>query len=232
MTRLLKQISWQFLIFQRNNLVTMIVAITAFYVLIIYFVRELPNVDRFVLLLIYNDPAIVGFIFMGIAIILEKDQDVLPALFATPLDHHVYLISRIVTLSTLGTLGALAMMFAAHGTRFNLVHFSVGAFFTCVLFTLLGIVVVSYTQEVLHFMLRAIPVLIGMSLPLLNYFELTDSTILRLFPIQGGLNLIVNSYREPVYVFELIYGYVSIAAWTTAFYWFAYRKFVSRVVRN
>jgi hypothetical protein len=71
-----------------------------------------------------------------------------------------------------------------------------------------------------------------MSLPLLNYFELTDSTILRLFPIQGGLNLIVNSYREPVYVFELIYGYVSIAAWTTAFYWFAYRKFVSRVVRN
>ncbi|HLA95050.1 MAG TPA: hypothetical protein VK612_04960, partial [Pyrinomonadaceae bacterium] len=70
-------------------------------------IRDLANVERFITLLIYNDPAIVGFIFIGISIILEKDQEVLPALFVTPLNRNTYLISRIVTLSTLGYLAAL-----------------------------------------------------------------------------------------------------------------------------
>ena len=86
MIKLFKQIKWQFLIFQRNNLISMIVGITAFYVLIIYLIKDFANVEKFITLLIYNDPAIVGFIFIGISIILEKDQEVLPALFVTPLN--------------------------------------------------------------------------------------------------------------------------------------------------
>ncbi len=231
MTELLKQIRWQALIFQRNNLVTMIVGITAAYVVLIYFLRDVENIDRFITLLIYNDPAIVGFVFIGISMILEKDQEVLSALLVTPLNTNVYLSSRIITLSTLGSFGALAMVFTAKGSSFNVVHFSIGAFSTCVLFSLMGVLVVSYTTEILHFLLRAVPLLIFMSLPLLNYFELTDIGILKLFPVQGGLNLMVNSYRETPQVGEVIYGYVSIAVWTPLLYWLVYRTFISRVVR-
>ena len=231
MIELFKQIKWQFLIFQRNNLITMIVGITVFYVLIIYFLRDFENVERFITLLIYNDPAVVGFIFIGISIILEKDQEVLPALFVTPLNQHVYLISRIFTLSAIGTLGAAAMVVTAKGGSFNFIHFSIGAFSTCVLFSLMGIFMVSYTTEILHFLLRAVPILIFMSLPLLNYFELTDLSFLKLLPVQGGLNLMVNSYRGAPDLLELIYGYISIAIWTPFLYWVAYRLFVSRVVK-
>src|SRR5688500_17873142 len=195
MIELLKQIKWQLLIFQRNNLLTMIVGITAFYILIIYSLKGFANVEKFITLLIYNDPALVGFIFIGISIILEKDQEVLPALFVTPMDPHLYLISKIITLSSIGFVGALAMVVAAKGSSFNIVHFSVGAFTTCVLFCLVGIFLVSYTTEVLHFLLRGAALLVLMSLPLLNYFELTDLSFLKLFPVQGGLVLIVNSYR-------------------------------------
>jgi len=231
MIELAKQIKWQFLIFQRNNLISMIVAITAFYVLIIYLIRDLANVERFITLLIYNDPAIVGFIFIGISIILEKDQEVLPALFVTPLNRNTYLISRIVTLSTLGYLAALAMVLTAKGLSFNLVHFSVGAFSTCVLFSLMGVFVVSHTTEILHFLLRAIPLLIFMSLPLLNYFELTDISLFNVFPVQGGLNLMINSYQGSPNFGEILFGYVSVAIWTPCLYWLAYRLFVSRMVR-
>ena len=231
MSELFKQIKWQFLIFQRNNLISMIVAISAFYVLIIYFLKDFADVEKFITLLIYNDPAIVGFIFIGISIILEKDQEVLPALFVTPLNHHVYLLSRIITLSTIGFSGALAMVLTAKGASVNFLHFGVGAFSTCVLFCLMGIFVVSYTTEVLHFLLRAIPLLIFMSLPLLNYFELTDLSGLKLFPVQGGLNLMVNSYRESPNLWELIFGYLSIAVWTPLLYWFVYRIFMARIVK-
>ncbi len=209
----------------------MIVGITAFYVLIIYLIKDFANVEKFITLLIYNDPAVVGFIFIGISIILEKDQEVLPALFVTPVNHHIYLISRIITLSAIGFCGALAMVLTAKGTSFNFLHFSVGAFSTCILFSLMGIFIVSYTTEVLHFLLRAIPLLIFMSLPLLNYFELTDLSFLKLFPVQGGLNLLVNSYAESPNFGEIIFGYLSIAAWTPLLYWFVYRIFMARVVK-
>ena len=231
MTQLLKQIKWQFLIFQRNNLITMMIGVIASYVVIIYFVRDLEGVEKFITLLIYNDPALIGFIFIGVSIILEKDQDVLPALFVTPANHHFYLLSRILTLSAIGYLGALAMVLTAKGTSFNLIHFSVGTFSTCVLFSLMGVFIVSYTTEILHFLLRAIPLLIFMSLPLLNYFELTDWGFLRLFPVQGGLSLMVNAYAKTPSVAELIVGYISIAVWTPLIYWAIYRTFVSRIVR-
>jgi len=230
MTQLLKQMSWQFLIFQRNNLLTMIVGITAFYVLVIYIIKDFANVDKFITLLIYNDPAIVGFIFIGISIILEKDQQVLSALFVAPLNLHLYLASRIITLSTIGYCGALAMVLMANGTSFNLILFSVGAFSTCILFCLMGIFVVSFTTEILHFLLRAIPLLIVMSVPLLNYFELTDLGILKFFPVQGGLNLMVNSYRSEQNFWEVVFGFISIVFWTPLLYWAVYRIFARRMV--
>ena len=89
---------------------------------------------------------------------------------------------------------------------------------------------VSYTTEILHFLLRAIPLLIFMSLPLLNYFELTDIALLKLFPVQGGLNLMVNSYRDQPNISEIVFGFISIAVWTPLIYWFVYRTFVKKVV--
>lgn len=231
MTQLLKQIKWQFLIFQRNNLITMMIGVIASYVVIIYLMRDLEGVEKFLTLLIYNDPALIGFIFIGVSIILEKDQDVLPALFVTPANHHLYLLSRILTLSAIGYLGALAMVLTAKGTLFNLIHFSVGIFSTCVLFSLMGVFIVSYTTEILHFLLRAIPLLIFMSLPLLNYFELTDWGFLRLFPVQGGLSLMVNAYAETPSVSELMFGYISIIVWIPLLYWIVYQIFMSRMVR-
>lgn len=93
----------------------------------------------------------------------------------------------------------------------------------------MGIFVISYTTEILHFLLRAIPLLIFMSLPLLNYFELTDLSVLKLFPVQGGLYLIVNSYQEQPNFAEVIFGCISIAVWTPLLYWLVYRIFTRKI---
>lgn len=231
MIQLLNQIKWQFLIFHRNNLLTMIIGIVALYVLLICLIKDFADVEKFITLLIYNDPAVIGFVFIGISIMLEKDQQVLPAIFVTPLNLHFYLASRIAALSTIISLGALAMILMAKGASINFLLFLAGAFSTGILFCLMGVFVVSYTTEILHFMLRSIPLLIFMSLPLLNYFGLTDLSFLKLFPVQGGLNLMVNSYREVPDWGEVIYGCVSIAAWTPLIYWAVYRIFRNNIVR-
>ncbi len=230
MNELRKQIKWQFLIFQKNNLISMIVGITAFYMVVIYFLKDLGNIEKFITLLIFNEPTMVGFIFIGLAIILEKDQEVLSALFITPINHHFYLISRIITLSSISLICAFGMVLMAKGTSFNPIHFSIGAFSSGVLFSFIGIYVVSYTTEILHYILRSIPFIILMSLPFLNYFEFTNLGVLKLFPVQGSLYLVANSYTDSPNISELIFGYISIAIWIPLLYWFVYRTFKSKLV--
>ncbi len=230
MIELFKQIKWQFLIFRRNNLITMIVGITAFYMFVIYFLKDLGNIEKFTTLLIFNEPTMVGFIFIGLAIILEKDQEVLSALFITPINHHFYLVSRVFVLSSISLICALGMVLMAKGTSFNLLHFTVGAFSSCVLFSFIGIYVVSYTTEILHFILRSIPIIVLMSLPFFNYFEFTDLSIFKLFPVQGSLYLIDNSYSNSPDISQLSFGYISIAVWIPLLYWFVFRTFKSKLV--
>lgn len=230
MSELFKQIKWQFLIFQKNNLITMIAGITAFYVFVIFLLKDVGNIEKFTTLLIFNEPSMVGFIFIGLAIILEKDQGVFNALFITPINHHFYLISRILTLSFISLICALGMVLTAKGTSFNLLHFSIGVFSSCVLFSFIGIYVVSYTTEILHYILLSIPLVIVMSLPILNYFEVTNLIIFNFFPIQGSLYLIVNSYKTSPDISELIFGYISIAVWIPLLYLFVYRTFKSKLV--
>ncbi len=230
MSELFKQIKWQFLIFQRNNLILMIAGITAFYMLVLYLLKDLGNVEKFTTLLIFNEPTMVGLIFIGLAIILEKDQQVFSALFITPINPHFYLISRILTLSSISLICALGMVLTVKGTAFNLIHFSIGAFSSCVIFTFIGIYVVSYTTEILHYIFRSIPLIVLMCLPFFNYFDFTDVYIFKLFPVQGSLYLIDNSYKNSPNISQLIFGYISIAVWIPLLYWFVYRTFKSKLV--
>ncbi|MEZ5427968.1 MAG: hypothetical protein R2747_16980 [Pyrinomonadaceae bacterium] len=226
------QFKWQFLIFQRNNLIGMIAGVTVFYVAVVYFLKHFGEAEKFVTLLILTDSSMIGFIFIGLSIILEKDQEVLSALFVTPVNLHSFLISRVLTLSALSLVCAFGMVLMVRGTSFNPIHFSVGAFSACVLFSLFGFFVVSYTTEILHFTLRSIPVLMGISLPLLNYFDLTNLGFLKLFPVQGSLYLIANSYGHSGNVGEIVFGYLSLAVWIPLSYWFVFRTFREKLVNT
>lgn len=226
------QLKWQFVILQRNNLITISVVVTAMYALIFFVIKDLGNIDKLLTLLIYNDPAVIGLFFVGLSIIIDKNQQVLSALFVTPVNLHVFLITRVLALSIIGWLCGLGMGFAALGWSFHIFHFSMGVFGTCLMFSLIGVFLVSFTDEFLMFMLKSIPILIVMSFPLFNYFELTDLRIFYLFPAQGCLNLMTNSYADTPVIYELIYGYGSLVVWVLIFYFLAYRIFKSKVVNT
>ena len=100
------------------------------------------------------------------------------------------------------------------------------------MFSIVGVFIVSYTSEFLLFMLKTIPVLIGMSLPLFNYFNLTSIDAFYLLPVQGCLNLVVNSYNPTPVVSELVYGYVSLGIWMPLLYIISYRTFKARIVNT
>lgn len=231
MKGLLSQLKWQFLIVLKNNLIYISIAVTFLYGVIFYFIKDLPNTDRVLTLLIYNDPAIIGLFFVGLSVIMEKNESVLPALFVTPINHHVYILSRVLVLSFVGWACASGMTLAMLGPEIDWVSFSFGVLGTCFVFSLAGIFVVSYTDEFLNFMLMAIPVMIFLSLPLFNYFELTDTVLFKFTPVEGALNLIIDSFEDRHENTNTILNYGSMVIWILLLYTGVFKVFVNRIVK-
>ena len=69
-------------------------------------------------LVIFSDPAAVGFFFLGALVMLEKGEGVRTALAITPLRAQTYLVSKIVTLGGLG-FGTSAILILVHGSVAN-----------------------------------------------------------------------------------------------------------------
>ncbi len=231
MKELIQQTKWQFILLQKNNIISISIAVTFFYALAFFITKDLGNADKVLTLLIFNDPAVIGLFFIGLSIIMEKDQQVLSALFVTPINHHIYLISRILSISIVGWVCALGMAFAAVGNSFHLIHFSAGVLGICILACLLGIYLVCYTQEFMRFTLKSIPILLLLfNLPLLNYFEVTNIGFFKFFPSQGGVDLIAGSHEDSPDPSVIFYGYLSIVFWIPLLYWLVYRTFMSKIV--
>jgi len=232
MRALLNQIKWQFIILHKNKLIAISIAVTATYGMIFYLIKDLPNVEPFLTLLIYNDPVIIGLFFIGLSVIMENNNNLLPALFTTPVNTHVYLLSRVISLSFVGLACAAGMTLTILGTEINWLEFSIGVFGTCLIFSFAGIFVVSYTMEFLSFMLRSIPLMLLLSLPLLNYFGLTNYIIFEFTPIQGPLNLTISSFGSQLPANPNSISYLSIVLWIPALYLFVYNVFYNRVVKS
>ena len=227
----LQQLKWQLTLLQRNRLIGISVLITVLYGVIFYFIRDLPNVEPFLTLLIYNDPAIIGMFFIGLGVIMESNSKVLPALFVTPINYHSYLVTRIIALTLVGTGCAAGMTAALLGLSIHWGQFLVGVGSTCILFSLAGIFIVSFTQDFLTFMLRSIPILLLLSLPMLNYFGLTSWMILDYMPLTGSLHFVVASYSSKVLLTPM-QAIISLVVWIPLLYTITYGIFVQRVIKS
>lgn len=223
------QIKWQFVILQRNNLINISIGVTVLYGLIFYIFRDFPYMQKVLTLLIYNDPSLIGLLFFGLAVIMETNQRILPAFLVTPMSIHHYLLSRIIALSIIGYFCALGMVITALGFSFHFVHFSMGILGTCFIFSLGGIFLISYTSEFLNYMLLSIPIMVVLSLPLLNYYELTTIFWFRLTPTQGAIDLFVSSYETSLEWIDLLTAYGTMLAWCVVLYWGAYNVFYKSV---
>jgi len=233
MKALIQQTKWQFILLARNQILTISVVVTFIYALVFFALQGLPKIDKVLTALIMNDPAVIGLLFIGAALIIEQREKVLSALFVAPMNLHVFLWSRVLALSIIGWLCALGMCVSAVGLDFHWVYFSLGTFGVCMICCLTGLLLVAYNFDFMKFILACVPVLLLFAgLPLLNDFGVTDWAIANIIPTQGSFNLIVNSYAETIVMSEVIWGMVSIVFWGGVIYGMTYRVFLKKVMKE
>ncbi len=231
----LDMLKWQLMIFQKNNIISISIAVTLFYAAILWAVRSSGSLEKVLTVIVLNDPSTIGYFFVGLAIATEYKTGVLSALMVSPMNHHGYLLSKIIAMSIIGWICALGIAFGSVGFDFNILKFSIGVIIICLISAALGIILVSFTMEFLKFALFSIPIFIlFVNVPLVDYLNLTAMGWIKfIIPIQSGLHLIGNSYGNE-YTFSGI-DLLSIilgVLWFIIFYYWAFRRFENNIVKQ
>lgn len=216
----------------RHGFYYVYLVLATIYVIIL---RVLPVSARDLLLplIIFTDPAIAGFYFIGAIVLLERADGTQQALFITPLRLRDYFLSKVLSLSTLALATSLAIALFAVGPVFNILALIVGVTLTSILFVTLGLAFVS-RFKVLNFYLFSAGLAVAlMSLPLLGFLNIWDSLLFWLFPTQPCLVVIAAAFRPESYPFwEYILAMVVLLAWIAGAWLWASRWYPRYVLER
>ncbi len=225
MSSFLQQLKWQFLLLQRNSIIIISFVVTIVYGLLLYFLNDVKYIDELLISLVLNDPSVIGYFFIALAIYTEIKQGVLNALIVTPTNCHHYLISKIIALSVIGTICSILLVLSVKGLNFDYINYTIGSFSICLLSSTIGVIVLTFASEFLNFALLSIPVFfLFTGISLLAYLGTIDIGLFKYFlPVQAGLDLIENAVNGK----PINYWYISISLCIAFafFYAIAFRLF-------
>lgn len=145
-------------------------------------------------IIIFSDPALLGFYFIGGLVLLEKGENTLEYLIVTPLRSKEYLFSKIISLTILSLIASIVISLLTYGIKFNILLLLIGVSLTSILFILIGFIVVAKYPTINKYFLSSIVYITILCIPIIDYLELYKNKILYIFPTQASLLLIKGSF--------------------------------------
>lgn len=163
-------------------------------------------------LVVFSDPAFLGFYFIAALVLFEKREGVVDAFTVSPLSGVEYLLSKTLSLTLLAVAASLVVALLSVGPAFNPLALVLGVGLTSVLFVLFGFVAVARFDTINAYFMTSAVYLAPMVLPLLDVLGVVESPLFSLFPTQASLVLIGAAF-SPVPTGELVYGVGYLVVW-------------------
>ena len=229
MNKLLHAIGWELLNQLRNQIITIAIIIGLFYMGMFYLFPE-GNFDHIIGFLIFSDPAMLGFMFVGVLVLFEKGVGTIQALTITPMLPWHYLWGKAISLTLLALPASLAMTTIGHGMYFNPFYLILGVSYASLMFVFVGFIGVARTSTLNQYLVFIPLFLTPMLLPALNYFGITHSWIWYLIPSQGALILLEAAFGE-VSTGNLIYALLYPLVGITGLYYWARMAYLKHIVK-
>ncbi|MDP3911395.1 MAG: hypothetical protein Q8Q14_13490, partial [Gemmatimonadales bacterium] len=180
--------------------------------------------DTLLVLLLFSDPSVLGFLFVGVLVLYERGSNTLSAVAVTPLATGHYLWSKAISLTTLATAAGLAMALAARGASFDPFRLVAALALTSLVFVFLGFVAVVRVRTVNEYLLIVPAFMAPLYLPLLSLAGMAESAAFLLVPSHASLLLFRGAFA-PRPLWEAIYGVGFLALTVAIAYRWAHRSF-------
>jgi fluoroquinolone transport system permease protein len=182
------------LIFQaKQGFLIVYIVVALLYIIIL---SQLPEklLQYAVPIIVLTDPSILGIIFIGGILMLEKEQGITNLLETTPLRFSEYIVSKAVSLALISLVVSLAVSLTSYGFGAN--YFLIGAdiLLVSVFFTLMGYIVAESCTSVNQFIMRVVPFIALLVVPCFALIGFPGSWIFYAVPTVSALKLLFGAY--------------------------------------
>jgi len=161
-------------------------------VLYILLIKQIPveYTSYGVFYVIFTDPTVLGFYFVGGLILLERRQKTLTSLFVTPLKLDEYIWSKVISLGLLGLISSLLITIVLMGFNFNIPVFSITVILASVLFTLIGITLGVKAKDINRYLFISALYLLPIIFPVFGFLGVVNKYMFVFIPTHQILNLL------------------------------------------
>lgn len=139
---------------------------------------------------IFETVLVNSFYFVAGLLLLERVEGSHVAQSVTPLRDREYLLSKLVTLTSLSLLEGLLITTAVFGLGFGLIAVAIGVVLAAVPFCLAGIALALRHDSINEFLLPSVLYTFVLSLPILGLFGFGNEVWYWLHPLHGPLSLL------------------------------------------
>lgn len=195
MKRFLNMAYWQLKLLIEYRIVLIAVITGLLYCSVLLALPALRT-DLVIIPIIFSDPVMLGFIFIGVLVLFEKSDNTLPAQAVTPLKPYEYLWAKAISLLVPAIIICFALALSAYRFNFKPLILLLGVIPASIIFTFIGFAGVARVKTFNQFII-VIPVFLAPSiLPLLNIFEITNIWIFNLVPTYSVLRILFSMTTE------------------------------------
>lgn len=180
--------------------------------------------------LLYFDPAMVGFMFTGGMVMLEKQQGLTSYIGITPFKTLEYIAVRTISMAGLALFASLIICTAVW-KPFNILTLMTGIILVSAFHTLLGLHASSKCRSMNDYFIRMIPYMLIIILPVLGFLDSNWFVILRYFPGFAGLRIILNAFNNGIEA-HILQDISVMVVWITAIVTPVARKFDKEMIRG
>lgn len=179
------------------------------------------------LIMILSDTTMLGVIFVGALILLEKQQNVIQSLFVTPLKPSQYIWSKTLSLSLI----AITMSILIYLPSWKISAYTILLFFTTLftagIFVMLGMAVASGVDTINQYFGSIMAVSMLIVLPVVPYLLLDSHPAFLFLPYIASLDIMLGAVN-PLPTWRIILDLLLLSVWGFV----AFRFCRSRINKN
>lgn len=137
--------------------------VVGMYAVILHFAAE--HIPTWVVtVIIYTDPTILGFFFLGGLMMLEKSENVRQALAMTPMSAQEYILSKYLTLTVIAVIAVTVLALLTGGANIGLLLITVIP--SSLFFVSVGVLVARRKKTVTGYLIGSLPVILPLVAPM------------------------------------------------------------------
>jgi fluoroquinolone transport system permease protein len=228
MKRVWNSLKYDVLSHFRNGIYYIYAIISVIYIIALRMIPpEMKDIAATIIL--FSDPSLLGFFFIGAIILLEKAHKTMENLFVTPLRIGEYIISKTIALSVVTVVFSFIIVLFSYQFKFNPFFLFCGVFLSSILFTLLGFIAAVKVKTLNGYLWIAPLYVVVAFLPIVEYLGFPPTLFYYLIPGKASLILIEAAFNK-VGLGNLIYAFLTMAFLIILVYGWSRRVFHKNVI--